>query len=307
MKGTIFAPSRFLRERAFCIGFFMALGANTADARAQPTAETKAVLDGAAATLARALEDPSDIGRKQLLARAPDDAIASFESLCDRGYVDAAASFNRGLAYAQRISFDRESPGDHGQALAALIECEELAPDSSLGAKAHAAAIKVRLDAQRVRGEKGLEPVTEPAPTLRASIRDTFSPFALRAVMLLASLTGALLLIYASQRNGTAQRFLLAMAGISITLTFAFYTLHNELQQHRGAYTSAVVVTPEARLQDARFERGVVGQEAAPTIVPEGSRIFVRRDDSAAFVDIEWGRVRGKLARNALRLLAERP
>ena len=57
------------------------------------------------------------------------EAIAELESLADRGFVHADASFNRGLAYVGRARSLQAEPGDLGRAAAALSETLALRPD----------------------------------------------------------------------------------------------------------------------------------------------------------------------------------
>jgi hypothetical protein len=65
-------------------------------------------------------------GTQALAEGRPGDAIANFEALADRGVTDPAASFDRGLAYANRIRVGAEQPGDLGRAALGFAEAREL-------------------------------------------------------------------------------------------------------------------------------------------------------------------------------------
>jgi hypothetical protein len=54
------------------------------------------------------------------------DAVRAYEALADEGTVDATLSFNRGLAYAGKLSLAQSEAGDFGQAVAAFRETERL-------------------------------------------------------------------------------------------------------------------------------------------------------------------------------------
>lgn len=65
------------------------------------------------------------------------DAVRGYEALADEGVVHAALSFNRGLAYAGKLSLAQRDAGDFGQAVAAFTEAERLAqtPDTVAAAR----------------------------------------------------------------------------------------------------------------------------------------------------------------------------
>src|SRR5579859_6373417 len=88
----------------------------------------------------------------------PSDAIASFEALGDRGVVDAAISFDRGLAYAERIRAGGEQPGDLGRAAQGFEEARELSTDKALSEDAGRALALIRAEVARRRSRAG-EPV----------------------------------------------------------------------------------------------------------------------------------------------------
>jgi tetratricopeptide (TPR) repeat protein len=60
------------------------------------------------------------------------DAVRLFEALADEGMADAALSYNRGLAYAGKLSLLQTEPGDFGQAIAAFEEARALSSSSDL-------------------------------------------------------------------------------------------------------------------------------------------------------------------------------
>src|ERR1700690_2497168 len=81
-----------------------------------------------------------------LAAGHPADAIADLEGLADRGVVDAAMSFDRGLAYAQRVRIGGEQPGDLGRAAHGFEEARALTRDAKMIEDATAALTTIRAE-----------------------------------------------------------------------------------------------------------------------------------------------------------------
>src|SRR5260370_35775792 len=65
-------------------------------------------------------------GSKALREGRAGDAVAIFEALAYRGLVDAAASLDRGFAYAVRGRVQARRPGDPGRAAPAFADAPDL-------------------------------------------------------------------------------------------------------------------------------------------------------------------------------------
>jgi hypothetical protein len=107
---------------------------------------------------ARAAEETDALFASGVAALAdgrPGDAVADFEALADRGVIDAAASFDRGLAYAGRVRIGAEQPGDLGRAAHGFAEARDLASDPSLTKDAASALTLVRAEVARRRAHTG--------------------------------------------------------------------------------------------------------------------------------------------------------
>jgi tetratricopeptide (TPR) repeat protein len=73
-----------------------------------------------------------DLGYEALEQGRYGDAVRLFEALADEGKTDAALSYNRGLAYAGKLSLVQTESGDFGQAIAAFEEARALSDSSAL-------------------------------------------------------------------------------------------------------------------------------------------------------------------------------
>jgi hypothetical protein len=110
------------------------------------------------ASPARAAEETDALfaaGSTALAEGRPGDAVADFEALADHGVVDAAASFDRGLAYTNRVRIGAEQPGDLGRAAHGFAEARALASDPSLSRDAASALTLVRAEVARRRAQSG--------------------------------------------------------------------------------------------------------------------------------------------------------
>jgi tetratricopeptide (TPR) repeat protein len=73
-----------------------------------------------------------DLGYEALEQGRYGDAVRVFEALADDGKTDAALSYNRGLAYAGKLSLVQTESGDFGQAIAAFEEARALSGSSAI-------------------------------------------------------------------------------------------------------------------------------------------------------------------------------
>jgi tetratricopeptide (TPR) repeat protein len=72
------------------------------------------------------------------------EAIRGYEELADLGQSDPALSFNRGLAYAGKLSLSQTEASDLGQAIAGFEEARLTTESTELREKASAALLKLR-------------------------------------------------------------------------------------------------------------------------------------------------------------------
>lgn len=128
-------------------------------------------------------EDDLAAGVRALGEDRPADAIARFEAIADRGAVDAAASFDRGLAYALRVKQGAPQPGDLGRAIHGFEEARGLTRDAARAEAAASAVVLLRSEVARRRAAAGDAPYVQPGPpalrlVVRALPEDAWSAFA---------------------------------------------------------------------------------------------------------------------------------
>jgi len=229
----------------------------------------------------------------------PGDAIASLESLADRGIVDAAASYDRGLAYAMRVRIGAEVPGDLGRAAQGLEEARDLARDARLADDAAKALGVVRSEIARRRARAN-EPVeVDPGRSLSRALagllaEDTWAWAAVAASALLA--LGLLVRWAAGERRARVTGGIVASVAapalaLSIAMTLA--ARHDRLDLRE-----AVVVAPAARPVD---DRGITVAGATP--LPEGARVEVI-ETQGTLAHVRFGTREAWIAAGVLRELA---
>jgi hypothetical protein len=272
-----------------------------------------------------------------LQAKNPDEAVLLYEAATDRGLMSATASYNRGLAYAMRIGFERPAPGDHGQAIAAFEEARLLAPGTEIAKLASSAAGKVRADALAVRTERGLDPATEPAPTLHDAVRDMLPALAYRLLAVALGLVAAFGAIMGFRREATERRFYWSMTAVSAALASLAVYFATQQHAHYTEYAFAVVTAREVKLrtEDGALPANLTPADApstAPTaataastadesataagprpvnlaaksavmVMPEGTLVQVRKSSDSGDATVQWGRVAGTAPRTSLRIL----
>jgi hypothetical protein len=230
------------------------------------------------------------------------DAIAAFEALADRGTVDPAASYDRGLAYAMRVRIGAEVPGDLGRAAQGFEEARDLTHDSKLEDAASRALTVVRSEVARRRTRAG-EPVEVDAG--RSLARTVSSLLAENSWCLLAAVCSAILAIGLFVRRIARKRRLRVGGGVAAGLASPLLLLAVAMalaaRHERRAVEEAVVVTSGTRPSD---ERGIVAPGATP--LPEGARVEVVywRESRAR---IRFGALDAWVPTTALRDLARWP
>jgi hypothetical protein len=229
----------------------------------------------------------------------PHDAVAGFEALADRGALDGAASFDRGLAYAQRVRAGVDVPGDLGQAAHGFEEASGLTADPGLQADAARAAAMIRSEVARRRARAG-EPVElergEPLgrTIVAAAAEDTWALVAFAATLLL----GAALFVRALSPARAARLAAGVALALSLPVLVAGTTLTLAARDIRLHEHDAVVVGPAVRIVD---ERGVVLPSGM--VVPEAARVHVL-ETKGSLARVRWGGTAGWVQAGTIRMLA---
>ncbi len=244
-------------------------------------------------------DDLFNSGKGALEGGRPADAIAAFEALADRGILDPTVSFDRALAYAERVRRGAGQPGDLGQAAHGFEEARDLSSDDVLDADAARGLVVVRGEVARRKARAG-EPVDldKGDPLGRAIVRLAPEWLWERAA-LLATLVMTVALIV--RRRSSARRVRLG-AAISFAVTapalVALLALTLAARHERLDVRDGVVISAAAHLAD---ERGIA--LAGGATVPEGARVRVV-EARTGLSRIVWGTTEGWLQAAAVRPLA---
>ncbi len=227
------------------------------------------------------------------------DAIASFESLADRGVVDANMSLDRGLSYALRVKLGADLPGDLGRAAHGFEEARELSTDSATANEATRALAVVRAEVARRRTRTGEAPSMEPGLPLGRSVariasEDTWAMVALVSSLLLSAglfVRG----LSAARRRRVGGAILQAVAAPALVLSTLLALLARDERLH---VKEGVVVAPSAHLTDANHRplpRGAA--------LPEGARVEIV-DTRAGWAHVRWAQADGWITSAAVRTIA---
>jgi hypothetical protein len=227
------------------------------------------------------------------------EAIAALEALADRGVVNAAASYDRGLAYAMRIRIRAEVPGDLGRAAHGFEEARELASDPTLYADASRALVVIRSEVARRRTRAGQPVDVDPGRSLARIIARMIGEDAWSAISVAASATLALGLFV--RWLGRAKRVRVAggvTAGISAPALAIATAMTLASRNDRANLREAVVVVTSASPMDSR---GITLPGTTP--LPEGARVEVV-DARGAQTRVRFGKIDAWIPSNAVRELA---
>ena len=227
------------------------------------------------------------------------DAIADFEAMGDRGVVDATVSFDRGLAYAQRVRGGTPLPGDFGRAALGFEEARALTHDPVLSREATNALGTIRAEVARRRALAG-EPVeVDPGVPLGRAVVAVAPEDAWSGLAAVASLALAVSLFIRWRAEARRLRLGAAIAlGVSgpllvITAVLAFAARDERLHLREG-----IVVTPSARLSDDRHLT-VAGE--AP--LPEAAHVTID-ENTGGWTRVRFGAQRGWLPSPSVRPIA---
>lgn len=240
---------------------------------------------------------------RALAEERTDDAIAQFEALADRGVLDAAASFDRGLAYAHRIREGRDEPGDLGRAAHGFEEARALTEDPALAADATRALTAVRGEVARRRARAGDADDVDEGTSLAGAVADVlpedgWALLAFAGGLALVGAAAARVASNASQRRRRAAEALVALFG---TLALAVgAALGAVAREERTTTRPAIVVAPQASLADDRFV-SLPGRRA----LAEGARVRVL-EERDTHVRVRLLDAEGWLPRAAVRVVSTR-
>lgn len=230
----------------------------------------------------------------------PNDAVASFEALADRGAVDPIASYDRGLAYALRVRVNAEQPGDLGRAAHGFEEARALSTDSHVVADANTALAMVRAQVGRRKAREGITVDVEQHASPWRTLSHSLSENAWTAIAIVASLTLGVALFLRWLATGSRAR---AGAAIGIAVSAPMLVLAAALartaRSDRLHLVEAVVVSASARPSDSH---GIVLPQATP--LPEAARVEIV-DQSGAWTEFRWGSLDAWVPAATLRPLAK--
>ncbi|MGH7282704.1 MAG: hypothetical protein ACRELY_14345, partial [Polyangiaceae bacterium] len=249
-------------------------------------------------------DPPETLAQKAVAALRgghPAEAIADFESLADRGVVDANMSFDRGLAYAERVRVGGEQPGDLGNAAQGFEEARTLTRDSALREQCARALAVIRTEVGHRRSRAGHPADLEQTPILREAIVGAISEDAWCVLALFASIaTSAAFYVRwltKERRREVAANVAIAISVPILAATVIAAVAAREMRMHR---VEAVVVSASARPSNAS---GIALPNAEP--VPEGARVRVMAEN-AGWEEIRWGALDAWVPASDIRMI-ERP
>jgi hypothetical protein len=213
-------------------------------------------------------------GTEALAEGRPGDAIADFEALADRGVVDPAASFDRGLAYANRVRIGAEQPGDLGRAALGFSEARDLASDPALVRDATRALATIRAEVARRRvrgGEPALLDEGKPLGRTLVELLPENTWAVLAAVASIALGVGLFARGTASDRRRRVGATLVCAIAAPVLVASAALAL--AARSERLHLVEGIIVTPVARPAD---EKGIAIPGA--TSIPEAALVTIAGD-----------------------------
>jgi hypothetical protein len=231
------------------------------------------------------------------------DAIATSESMADRGYVDAAASFNRGLAYASRARSGAEVPGDLGRAAHGFEEAKSLAPDRPIAREATQALSILRGEVARRRAQHGSVTDLDKGASLGRTVVSLFSENGWAIGMVLSSiLFGLALYVRMLARDFAHAREVrlgaIVCAAVFGPLALGFFGGTLGARYERRHFRDGVIVTTQAR---PAASPGAPAPNAET--LPEAAHVEVG-ESQRGYAFVRWGVVEGWVPISAVRTLA---
>lgn len=251
-------------------------------------------------------DEPADGLKRAEAALAADktsEAIAELESLADLGHVDAALSFDRGLAYAQRVRGGAGTDGDLGRAIHGFVEARELTTSDRTRADATLAVSSLRSEVAKRRSRAGEDADVEEGLSLGRNVAHLLpeSGWYFAALGFSLAFTFALFVRRRAIARGVEGRQLGVVLGLAALPACLLATgLGLAARAERRELREGIVVASGVRPFDARR----IVRTGAPTL-PEGGRVRLFESEGG-FVRFRRGDVEGYLPSSAVAPLARR-
>jgi hypothetical protein len=215
--------------------------------------------------------------------------------------VDPVASYDRGLAYAQRVRIGDELPGDLGRAAHGFEEARDLSNDARLADDATRALVVVRSEVARRRVRAGQPVEVDPSRSLARALSRMLPE---DGWALLSALAGLVLGVGLFLRwLGPSPRTRVAggiASGVAVPVLLAGAAMTLAVRHDRGSLREAVVIGASARPTD---ERGIALPGAIP--LPEGARVEVLGSQGGSS-RVRFGAMDAWVTPSALREIARR-
>jgi len=249
-------------------------------------------------------DEPVDGLKRAEAALAADhasEAIAELESLADLGHVDAALSFDRGLAYAQRVRSGAGVDGDLGRAIHGFVEARELSTSERTRAEATLAITSLRSEVAKRRSRAGEEAAVEEGLSLGRNVTRLLpeSAWFFSAIGFSLVFTLALFVRRRAVARGGGGRQLGVVLGLAALPACLLTTgLGLAARAERRELREGIVVASGVRPFDARR----IARADVATL-PEGGRVRLFESEGG-FVRFRRGDVEGFLPSSTVAPLA---
>jgi len=251
---------------------------------------------------ARATEETDALftsGNAALAEGRPGDAIADFEALADRGVVDCGASYNRGLAYANRVRIGAEQPGDLGRAAHGFAEARDLTGDPALAREAGNALITLRSEVARRRARAGDPIELDTGVALGRAIIELLPENGWALLAMVASVALGVGLFFRGALSDQRQKVAATVVcSVAAPLLVAGALLTLGARSQRLHLVEGIVVAASARPAD---EQGIA--IAGATQIPEAARVEIV-GDRPGWVHVRRGSQLAWLPSQVVRTLA---
>ena len=245
--------------------------------------------------------DLFESGVKAFESGKPADAIADFEALADRGVVRPELSFDRGLAYVERVRAGGGLPGDLGRAAHGFEETRQMAHDPELRHDAEAALKLIRTEIARRQARSGAATELDEGMLLDREAIGMFSENTWAAAAAAMSLLLTMALVVRGRSKDTHTKlaatvtmgaaFVLGLLSVGAVFRARDVRLHEKL---------GVIVTESARVTD---DHHVVIPGAKS--IPEAARVVID-ESQGGWAHVRWGAVAGWLPITTVRTLSVR-
>lgn len=247
-----------IRRVIFGATFALSLLAQPRDGLAQAPSTTNAVIETSA---------------QQLADGRTSEAITTLELVADQGQRSPELSFNRGLAYLQRVGTAREMPGDLGQAAAAFAETLAQRPDDAEAQRGfEECQLAVARRASQGKVGRGAQ-VSSPLGLLERALL-SLSPAILFWMAAIGSGLFSLGLALRFRRSELLRLSATVAAGIGLLILAPSAAAFHARSWFFSEAVSAVIIVPEANLVD-EAGRKLPGRPP----LAESTLVHVKRSD----------------------------